>query len=367
MSKIYNFKEWSLNEQNKGTEVSALGYSTLLSGASKSSTTNKTALDVFMQNGRKVANSETMDENKALIKGQKSGWSVGDKTIKAKDYLKIGELILDGSKGQPTAITVTKDMLFNSAIEASGNGIFALGRTQAAARDYYESMRADDKIIIVINKKNTDSFYANVTTGFQSSIANFYSGCASMLIGSSAIIPNPKNNKDNTEVYKRWARIPDGEKLTSESPNKNASPSITQKNTKEIKARLLGVNKIDGTEFYNTVTGKKLAKYNDSVKSLVESYVNTFFDKHIEAMVARYKSYIITETKAAGISSNLFSDFIAHIDKWKESESAKKANYLTACLNNISERFEPKTTSGSVSRPSMKSSGEAIAGTEGDY
>ena len=169
MGSILNYYNWKriYEHANTGGDISNVKSKMAFVGSTPDKTSNISALSRFQAGISDAEITGDIDETKALFnKGQgqiKSSkfWEVKPKTQKAKNYLKIGDRMLNGDSGNPVTITVESANLLNMPIEAAGNGIFALGRALVMRR---ENKFFNGKIIIGLNKQTTTLLAKTTTT-----------------------------------------------------------------------------------------------------------------------------------------------------------------------------------------------------------
>ncbi len=373
MSKVYNFREWAtrINEQNNQEGLSYKSYSTVMAGATSSKTTSKSAISKFTKI-YKVKDSDKISSENALKKEQGGAeYYVGDKTVKGTDYLKIGDVILNGDSGKAVNITISRAKLLKSSIEASGNGIYALARALKNANKLVAGKKlstSNPDIIIVLNKANPNIFYGSLNTGFQSCLGKWKGSVKGSMVASKAAKPHENNNKPNMAVYRKVAAGDgpmSGDKWAAMKINRDATPNIT--GVKDINAtirQLAEYNKIDATSFIDKIKDKEIESY-EKLKPIIDEFIETFLTAHIERTADRYKKHLDNQAKESGVPSDVFSKFYNAINSWKTEELKKKDDYVNGAHSEAKGLFTPGSFSGSTSRPALKSSGKSIKGQEG--
>jgi hypothetical protein len=324
---------------------------------------------ILILRSEEIQNEESIDDNTALKK-EGPRYSIVDKSIKSNNYLKIGNKILDGASGKPTSIVISASALQRENIEAAGNGLFALGRSMKTMREAVQSaMKRGEKaadvwnnaeIIIGLNLKSANSFYAQAKTGFQNSSGKFTTGLTFTLIPINAVVPNPNNTTNHVNVATGGKIDP-----LNAGVNGQAMPSIADQ--KKWRPVLKEVDKIDASNWISKYKDKKVAKWDNDAQTMVKDYVNTFFVPHINSTAARYKAFLRKTAQDAGIDPGMFNNMYASIESWKKSELGNKEEYLAAANQTARKWFEARTDKGAVSRPVMKGSGKVIKGQEGSY
>lgn len=363
MRSILNYSNWKkiYERTNAGGDISNVKSKMAFVGATYDRTTNASALSQFKAGISDAEITGDIDENKALFnKGQgqtKSSkfWEVKPKTQKAKNYLKIGDLMLNGDSGKPITITVESANLLNMPIEAAGNGIFALSRALIMRR---ENKFFNGKIIIGLNTKTTNSFEINVDTAFQSSIGKFRNAALFTFVPSKAAIPGARNTTNNVKVASNMAEKGNLEAAIS-ATNKNAIPNIPE----EYLEPLRKVAEIDATGFVDKIKEKKIKGWTLELANYADEYANTFFEPFVNAYAERFKSYLKGEANKAGIDSSLFSDLMNYIDEWKAKQS--KESYKNAVETEIESLFSIARTTGSTTKPMASTSTKVTKGTIG--
>ena len=303
---------------------------------------------------------------------------VGDKTLNAKDYVKINADKLLIGKGKVTSYVLTNlKELREGKIEASGNGIWAISRALDHAKQ--NKLGQNELIILTINKKNADSFYADVSTGFNSSMGNFTQACVGSFIMSKAIVPHPNNTKHNITYFKNKAKGDDADSRAKSYVNRRALPSIKPE-VKEVNKKiqidkpatdlrtkkLIGINPINTSSFIDKIKGKKL-DYNNEFKAtqLAEEFANTFAKDHINRVAGRYEKYLLDTASEAGVDSTVFTNLLTYIDSWKKSELTKIKGYANSCKKEIKKALSAGKDKGTVTKPLSGASAKVIKGTVG--
>lgn len=361
MGVILNFANWQKLHEQENTEQSGLSNvlsKTAFVGSTSSKTSNATALAEFKAAFPDATVTGEIDETKALFRKEamKSSkfWETRPKTQKAQNYLKIGDIILNGDSGKPVSITIESSDLINKPVEASGNGIFALGR----AFDMRKRQKLlEGKIIIGMNTKSADSFLANADTAFQTPVGDFRTAAMFTFVVSKAVIPGAGNTTSNVTTAKKAA-----EKGTIDAnmfTNQSAMPQVPNNYWESLKK----VAPIDATAFVSKIKGKGIKSYNSELAGYVDEYVDTFFEPFLNAYAERFKSFLRSKSSEIGIDVSSFSDLMAYIDEWKTKQSKKQ--YKEAANNEIRSLFSIASTLGSTTKPGASAAGRVVKGTEG--
>jgi hypothetical protein len=349
-----------LNIYEQASDMSNIKSRMALVGSTTHITNNAGALTAFEKiEGGVTIKGKPIDENKALFKGEGykglSFWEIKEKTRKEKNYLKIGDEIITGDDKKLVSFTVSTQNLLKEPIEASGNGIFALGRAINLVRKEKLSEGEGTNIIIAMNTKKADSFVANAKTGFQAVEGKFNSAIMFTFVTSDGVIPNPKHNTHNVNTARN---------IKDPNPigyvNGNAMPQLPKH-----KETLRKIDPIDAADFVNKIKGKKIASYTTELGKYVNEFVDTFFTPYIETYAKRFKEYLNLEAKEMGIDPKLFEDLMKYIDEWKTAQNGKKEVYKKNAEDEIKVLFTQKTQTGSELRPGATTSGKKIEGTVG--
>lgn len=352
-----------LNIYEQASDMSNIKSRMALVGSTPDTTSNTGALTEFEKiEGGVDIKGKPIDSNKALFKGGPEGynglkfWEIKEKTRKEKNYLKIGDDIIIEDAKKTVSLTVSTQNLSKQPIEASGNGIFALGRAINLVRKEKLSEGEGTNIIIAMNAKKADSFVTNAKTGFQGVEGGFKSAIMFTFVTSEGITPNTKHNTSNVNTARN---------IKDPNPigyvNVNAMPKLPKKYGETLRK----INPINATDFINKIKGKKIASYTPELGKYVNEFVDTFFTPYIETYAKRFKEYLNLEAKELGIDPKLFEDLMKYIDEWKTAQNGKKEVYKKNAEDEIKVLFTQKTQTGSVSRPGATASGKKIEGTVG--
>jgi hypothetical protein len=357
MGMILNFAKWQKLHEQANTEKS--GISNVRSkvafvGSTPSKTSNATALAEFKKAFPEATVTGEIDETKALFKKEANTkrWETRAKTQTAKDYLKVGDRILNGDSERLSVIAIESSDLVNKPVEASGNGIFALGRALAMRKGGQKVF--EGKLIIGMNTKTADSFLANADTAFQNPIGDFRRAALFTFVPSKAVIPGAGNTTDNVKLA-----ITRDIKTANAATNKACVPKLP----KEYLGSAQNVNPIDATGFVDTIKEKQIKEWNPELAKYVEEYTNTFFESFVNVYAERFKFYLKGEANKAGIDLSLFSNLMGYIDEWKTTQN--KDEYNKAVEKEIKLLFSSVGTGGSATKPAASTSTKVTKGTEG--
>jgi hypothetical protein len=365
MSYLLNYQTWKrVFEQEAASGLSDIKDRAAFTGATLSNAPNADALAEMksgLSNVKIFGDKQEITENDAITKvsdTNTSSWKIIPKTVKAKDYLKIGDLVLNGDSKKAVTIKLPISDLSAKPIEAAGNGIFALSR--ALLLKYGELKNfPQTPLIIGLNTKTANSFIANANTAFQRPIGEFsYSGLTIFML-SKAITSNANNTTNNISVLRNIAA------KGSINASSMASDGIMPQIPKDYWPAAKSVNPIDFNSFIAKVKDKNISTFTPELQKYVEEYVNTFFDQFLTAYSERFKSFLNTSAANAGISPAMFQELFDYLNTWKADQSAKKESYKLELINEIKGALQPLQSRGSVSRPVANASGKVVSGIEG--
>jgi hypothetical protein len=360
MSYILNYLNWKsvFEAQDSGKTLSNVKSKMGFVGATPSKTSNATALTEFKSAFPDAKITGEIDDTKALFRkeGAQSSvfWEVKPKTQKAINYLKIGDIILNGDSGKPVTITIESTDLISKSVEASGNGIFALGRALAMRKG---QKVLEGKIIIGLNTKSANSFLADADTAFQIPVGDFTTSAMFTFVVPKAVIPGRGNTSQNVMTAKSAAEK--GNINPNLHINNGAMPQLPSDQWEALKK----VAPIDATQFINKIKGKGITSYTTELAGYVDEFVNTFYEPFLTAYAERFKAFLRNKAAEAGIDPSLFQDLMSYIDEWKASQN--KEAYRSATSDEIKQLFSNVTDTGSTSKPSATAAGKILKGTEG--
>lgn len=365
MSYILDYLKWKkIFEQTETSTLSGIKDKVAFTGATLSNAPNADALAEMksgLSNVKIIGEKQEITENDAITKAGEnntSNWKIIPKTVKAKDYLKIGDLILNGDSKKAVTIKIPVGDLTSKPIEAAGNGIFALSRALLLK---YGELKNDQQtpLVIGLNTKTANSFIANANTAFQGPIGDFsYSGLTIFIL-SKTIKPNDNNTTNNIVVLKN---------ITAKGEidaNIMASDGIMPQIPKEYWSKLKSIYPIDFNSFIAKIKDKNISTYTPELKGYIDEYVNLFFDQFLVTYSERFKSFITQSAANAGINSSLFQELFDYINTWKNEQSSQKEKYRADLTKQIQEALQALQSKGSVSKPIAHVSGKVVAGTEG--
>lgn len=407
----YSFDGISLTEkenEKSGNSLSGLSTATALVCSSTAKTTNATAFksltEGFSEEGFKKGGSDrskvapellplvstsikddkdapvtTMKEDQALF--FKNGrTSVGPKTDKArKNYLKVGDkLLLDGDNGK----LVTKDIKFKElkeegkVVEASGNGIFVLGRllkTRALG-----TINDDTKVYLGMNYLKPTVLVANANTGFQGKGPGIEIIIAMM--GKKFFIPH----KENFKAY-----AVEGRKLSEDTDEKKESifsraaiPSISmpiddetylQKNLNPELRKVGDAKTVSADKAFKGFSPKSVSGEPEDyqINELVKIYLSA--QKEISqpwfALIGERLKYFYNDiiSKDFGVPNFVFADIDKQIDSSIEglAEQYKKSQDSEWAKAEIKKYFYPKKEGSTTGNRGAKASVEVSKQSQG--
>ena len=324
-------------------------------GATKSNTSNAGAVDAFITAGYKVAG--TISSTTCIKKaagGASNSYTVGPKTVNQAHYLKIGDKVISGTS--PSSMIITFADLKAQAIEAAGNGIYALGRAlkaKSSAAGFGLTMSAGLSITLNTSKVMLSMF--NVNTGFQD-IANRFGGdvirqmiAYSILqptgTGSSLIPPGMKRrefgNARNSEIFSGGAR-----------------PSLADMTDAEKEA-IKTVGSFDSSN--DPDIGRKINNLS-AAKPVVTAFCKRYFQPYVDSVAAKFKKYIELKCTAAGVPVDALATLNAIIDSYAKVQNI--STYTDEALKAVGLIYTNVTVSPGSS-VGARSTSTSIAGKEG--
>jgi len=370
MDYILNYIDWNrvfeqVESKKDDSQISEMSSSMGLAGATFHKTTNESALETFKSGLPGITVDGQIDETKALFKkpNLKSSqyWEVKPKTMQGKNYLKIGDKMINGDDGDAKAIVIKSEDLANREIEASGNGIYALGRALALKRGGKSTENLSiGTIIIGLNLKNPDSFVSNMKAALQTPEAHFATGLLHLFISSQAIMPSDKNTTN--QVVSAKQAVASGKMTPEIALNTSAMPSIPSGYREQLKT----IAKIDSSKFGESIKGKNIKSKDDPIlTSYINSAVDTFFDPFINAYAERFKQYLRLEALKYGIPTELFSTAYSYIDDWKTKQVAKRESYKSRATDEIKEALLFGRSGEGETKPIATAKGTVVKGKIG--
>lgn len=305
MGIILNFANWQkLHEQQ--SDMSNISSKVGIVGATADPTTSEKALAEFKKGFQGATIEGNIDETKALFSDGPGKWKIATKTQQYKDYLKIGDYLLTGDTGKPSVRPIIKKDL-KLPIEASGNGIFALGRAMKLALPMTDD---NSKIFIALNVKTPDSIRIDAETGLQKYMSKFVESAVATFVANSIIIPNPENKSPNVDA-----------KYT-DAVNKMALPNLGIEEVEKYRDSLRSIAPIDTTGFVNQTTGKKINKATPELEEQIREYCNKFWKPFITAYAERFNGYLKIKATEMGADISLFSDLVTYVNNWKTKQES---------------------------------------------
>lgn len=315
--------EWiSMDEQDN---LSGIGAKAGIIGASKTDTTNKTAVEALKKAFDKLKG-EGKESALLNIKGEiseknalylKNGvLELKPKTENKTDYIKIGDKLLDGDKGETVNLKVTYEQISKAGVEASGNGIFSLGRLIKAL--FKGMIDRKTEIYLCLNLKNTNSFVADVKTGFQHATPSI--DILILMIGKGIITPNKDNELHYVKAGRNLSKNPD---LLKTLMQRNAIPLVGEVgggSTMEEFKKMAPSKSLD-SKVAEKYAGKKLnysesrnSKDIDDAVKIYKEISKEIYAPFIEVTGEKLKKFIEDSCKKAGVPTDLFSNVMKQID-----------------------------------------------------
>jgi hypothetical protein len=366
MSYILNYPNWKrlFEAEESGETLSDVRSKAVYTGSTASKTSNASALEQFKKVIAQVQGQVTgeIDESKALFRSTKSKstktWNTGPKTAKAVNYIKIGDKLINGDSGKPARLEITAEDLVNNTVEASGNGIYALGR--ALQLKYDEKLQGGNVIIIGLNNPTPDSIIANADTAFQAPVGDFRNAIMFTFVLSNAVVPSASNKSNNVQVAINAAS------KQSIDPNTYTNVSAMPQIGKAASDTLKNVAPIDATQFVKTIQNKKITSYTTELDGFVKSYVDSFFEPFVNAYAERLKQFFRNKLQANAVDPELFKGLYAYIDEWKAKQIPLKEKYKNEAVAEINSLFEQTVSKPGVARPAASAASKTVKGKEGE-
>lgn len=315
--------EWvSMDEQDN---LSGIDAKAGIIGASKSDTTNKTAVEALKKAFDKLK-SEGKESTLLNIKGEiseknalylnKGVLELKPKTEKKTDYIKVGDRMLNGDYPDTASLIVTYEEISRKGAEASGNGIFALGRMLKALAKGMIDRKTE--IYLCLNLKNTNSFIADAKTGLQSATPSI--DILMLMIGKKIIVPHKDNEIHYVKAGRNLSTNPD---LLKTLMQRNAIPLVGEvggRSTMDELRKITPSKSLD-SKVAEKYAGKKLnftesknSKDIDEAVKIYKEISKEIYAPFMEVTAEKLKKFIDDSCKKAGVSSDLFSNVMKQID-----------------------------------------------------
>ena len=332
MSKVLGFKEWRLFESEGETPTTS---TSLLVGATNHTAYNKSA-------GKKV-NSDTIIEiegvdglSDAKAISRKTGTSIKkftvvEKSEKAKDYLKIGDIVLNGDGGNVEKVKVSLRELLKSDLEASGNGIYALCRAIEYAYKYKVAQGAPIHIVLNQPSKTPVVMFASTKKSLGSPMAgwNGMIHVVSTIGGNDSVITPAKVNMDSDKYTQRYSKRPFDELVST--ANNFPTPKILAPSRDEViairKDMIANSTQFDVSEWANANKGKREREGNKALK-IMQDFCKKYFKQYVNAEADRYIYYLDSLAKKAGVDSDVMSDIKGAAEAWRTNYLGKERSFL---------------------------------------
>ena len=327
-----------LTEDDKKGSISGLTNKVSVIGSTKSKTKNSEALAALKKHYTELKS--TFDVQSLVIKGEPSDNNAyfdtrGKSEFKPKteknktDYIKLGdEIILDGDKGGLVSKTITYKQLMNNklTLEASGNGIYIIGRILTAILD--KKFGLDQTLKLYMNLKKPININMDVDTGIGGGASLNNNILALMVIGK--IIKPLEGNMQNPVEIATSNNTPEGyKKIVSGILNYTAIPSIsllsTGKGTKEKLINSDAKEDLDATEKVKQYANKNLEF--GQIEKAVEIYKDlykTFNKPFYQAIGDRLKQAITIECEASGVELDTFEKMFKDVDQWVKNSTSEE-------------------------------------------
>lgn len=333
----------SLEEKGPGDKKSSSNLKNKLSiiGSTKSPTKNIDALKAIKDHYKTFSSpidltGEPSNNNAYFRRAKSAKHEIAPKTEKGKnDYIKLGDKVLltgDKTKDPITYKIAYRELMLNKELdlEASGNGIYIIGRVLTALVD--KKIGLDQNLELYMNLKKPININMDLDTGTQG-VQDINRSILALMVVSEAIVPLEQNKQFPVFVAKENRGEGAQAKLYKVFLNNGAMPTLsvftagpeTQEKLKNTSHKAA----LDATEKIKPYAKKRLTK--SDIKEAQEIYANLYraFQKpYYEAKGERLKKAIEMECESAGIKIDSFKTIFENIDKSiKQStsdETAKK-------------------------------------------
>lgn len=369
-----------LNVNEQESEIDSKSKVALI-GASLSKTSNLSAIKAIKEGFSKLKGSsnngkfnpsilnitgEELEKNSLYVSRDKS--FLKEKSERnIRDYIKLdGEIILDSTDSKPVYKKTTFSELIDGEIEASGNGIFALGRLIKAMAK--KSIKDNTPVYLALNLKNTDAFIVDSTTGMQAPTARFNSSVLMAMIAGKVIKPN---NENTQSVVLAGKNNIGNQEFIKTILNRNAIPFISDIDGKKKKNDLVNIGDKEKVDVSGKISDYSNKEFNyrdiDQVKKIYDSIFDEYYPEYVDLVSFRFKKYLDDTVKSLGITEDLFSDIKSSVDSWvkKSKESSYISKYKESGYEILKKAFNPvKESTGSTFRGASAGT-KSIKGTEG--
>jgi len=352
MSKVLGFKKWRVLESDsnklfEGDEKKG-GKKALLVGATNHKAYNKSAgKKVNSDTPITISEVETLSDEKSI--SRKVGTSikefiVSEKTESGRDYLKIGDITLNGDEGNVEQIKVSFREFLKNDIEAAGNGIYALGRAIKYWRKY--KLSQGDPLHIVLNQPSPTPvvMFASSKKALADPMPSWrgmihYIAVAGVTDRTNIVQP-AKSNIESDYFTKRYMKRTHEQAITS--ANMFPTPRIDA----ETKAERLDLRvdmqsnstKFEIAQFLENNSGKRIKDKKLAVK-LIREFSKKYYKQFVDTQVDRYNYYIGSISKKAGVDSSLFSEITAEGEAWRQKWLGKEDYFASTAARQVEQLF----------------------------
>ena len=348
MSKVLGFKQWRLFEND--SKEKSVGSAALLVGATNHTAYNKSAgKRVNSDTSIEIADVDSLNDNKAISRKTRTHikkFQVVEKSEKAKDYLKIGDIVLNGDGGNVEKVKVSLDEILRNDLEASGNGIYALCRAIEYAYKY--KLGRSHPIHIVLNQPSKTPVVMFASSG--KALGDPRPGWRGMVHivattgGRESVIVPTKENLETDGYSKRYqARAYD---TMVNAANKFPTPRIFATTREEIietrKDLIANGTQFDISEWAAKNKGKQI-KNKDEAQKLMWKFCDSHFKKYLRAEGDRFILYLNNMAKKGGIDPELLSPVIAAANAWVEKWSGRPRVFIDSTRHITSTLFRKVT------------------------
>lgn len=352
LSESNRFKLQVLAEQAESTITIQTGC--ILCCATKTNTTNISATKDFISSGNSVEGTITNTTCISRPVGSTS-FKVAPKTVNLDHYLKIGNKLIQETSTTYMAITIAE--LDSAAIEASGNGIYALGRaiSAASAKGKY-GLTENSGIIIMLNAPAVTTTYFNISSGFQDLLGAWKQGASIQMIADSIL--EPAGNNDDVTTGKNLR----GTAEQSTWLQSQARPMISTI-TADEKEKLKTVGTIDPSGF--PLRGKKITSLQEA-KNICKQYTDRYLNQFLSLIGTRFRYWVKLRSEPYGVPDDALAPIYSLIYRKVTQQQKNSAEYTTALENRMQFLYQQTTSGPAPGKVGAVATGATVGGKEGE-
>jgi hypothetical protein len=340
MSYLVNYAKWRSVFEAEDKSGIPDKYKVLLVGATSAPISNKAAfVEIKEALSAPSLESITLTEDQALSKkanpaAGESPYSAIKRPTVSKDYLKIGNLVLDGAQKKVVSISIDRRMILASdaSWEASGNGLLALARAIKYAKSFNIG-QTDDPIIIALNlgtDKNPQVVLADYQSGLENAKSSWLSAIEILSVATGAVVPNKENHSSGVESGRSMLAEKNQDNINT-LVNRRAVPLILNDVDKKSLQELNPIQ-VD----LSTLTNKQKKAWDADLEKVISDFTKTYAPMFINAYADRFIKYL--ENKS-GIDRGIFAPLINKIEEWRKTELTMIQTYVTESNNMVKRAF----------------------------